>query len=107
MKTRQLVLIESTMPPVVDIDPQSGAVYVRFTPGGTKVTKTVVRSEWPHIAVDLDADGKVIGVEAIGIDEMTISNVLRHAQIKAKDSVIKSARYVKTGHPVHASSHPA
>lgn len=102
MKSKQLMLIESTMPPVVEIDHQSGAVYVRFTPSGTKVAKTVVRSQWPHIAVDLDADGKVIGVEAIGIDEMTIGKVLQHAQIKAKDSVINSARYVKTGHAVHA-----
>lgn len=102
MKTRQLMLIESTMAPVVEIDHQSGSVYVRFTASGTKVAKTVVRSEWPHIAVDLDAEGKVIGVEAIGIEEMTIGNVLDHAQIKAKDSVIQSARYVKTGHAVNA-----
>ena len=102
MKTRQLMLIEHTMPPVVEIDHQSGAVYVRFTPRGAKVSKTVVRSEWPHVAVDLDADGKVIGVEAIGIDEMTISKVLQHAQVKAKDSDIRSARYVKTSHAVHA-----
>src|SRR5580658_3847529 len=94
MKTRQLMLIESDMPPVVEIDHQSGAVYVRFTPRGTKAAKTIVRCEWPHVAVDLDGGGRVIGVEAIGIGEMTIGKVLQHAQIKAKSSIINSARYV-------------
>ncbi len=55
-------MISSTTPPRVELS--DAGVYVRFL-CGVEVDKTVVQNEWPHIAVDLAADGRVIGIEAV------------------------------------------
>ena len=39
-------------------------LYVRFR-SGTEVYRTVIQSEWPHIAVDLDQYDRVVGIEAV------------------------------------------
>lgn len=39
-------------------------LYVRFLMHA-KVRKTIIQNEWPHIAVDLDESGNVIGIECV------------------------------------------
>ena len=88
--------------PVVEVDTMAQALYVRFQ-RGVKVSRTVVQHQWPLVTVDLDKDGGVIGVEACGVDEFTLSPVLTKARVEAPTRLVNSARYVPTPELVAAA----
>ena len=79
--------------PQVEIDRECAGVYVRLRKGG-KASRTVVQNDWPHIAVDLDARGEVLGVEALGVKEFTIAPLLRLAGVTVAPGVLSRARYL-------------
>lgn len=93
MKTeRQTFVVHSSQPPVVELDPEAGAVYVRFK--RARVARTVVRpARTMHLAVDLDAQGEVIGVEAVGVDEFRLGRLLRMADVQAPGVDFSEARF--------------
>lgn len=90
--TTKRLKIKTAQVPVVEIDPQAGAVYIRFN--RHKVARTDVRQEWPHIAVDFSKSNEVIGIEAIGMDEFTITTILKKADIDFSKPLAQRARYV-------------
>ena len=51
------------------------------------------------MAVDLDKRGGVIGVEACGIGEFTLSPVLDKARVEIPVRLLNSARYLPTPMP--------
>lgn len=53
-------IVQSSASPVVELS--ADGVYVWFQPG-RKASRTLVRSRWPVMAVDLDEDNEVIGIE--------------------------------------------
>ena len=79
--------------PQVEIDRECAGVYVRLKRGG-KAARTVVQNEWPHVAVDLDARGEVLGVEALGVKEFTIAPLLRMAGVAVAPAALGRARYL-------------
>ncbi len=79
--------------PQVEIDRECAGVYVRLKKSG-KTVRTIVQNEWPHIAVDLDARGEVLGVEALGVKEFTIAPLLRLAAVTFAPGVLSRARYI-------------
>lgn len=81
--------------PVVEVDTMAQALYVYFQ-RGVKIARTVVQSQWPLVTVDLDKNGGVIGVEACGVNEFTLSPVLNKAGVEAPARWVNSARYVPT-----------
>ena len=99
MKTeRQMFVVHTSQPPVVEVDPEAGAVYVRFK--RARVARTVSRpARTMHLAVDLDAQGEVIGIEAVGVDEFRLSRLLRMADVEAPRVDLAEARFrpVPTG----------
>ena len=59
-----------------------GAVYVRFSKKA--VFNTLERAaDAMIVTVDVDKAGGVVGVEAIGFDEFSISGILRMAKVRA------------------------
>ncbi len=82
-----------TAAPQVEIDRECAGVYVRLKKSG-KAVRTVVQNEWPHVAVDLDARGEVLGVEALGVKEFTIAPLLRMAGVAVAPAVLGRARYL-------------
>lgn len=87
------VNLESKVPPTVAIDTLADAVYVYLQPGA-RVAKTVIRKEWPHVAIDLDEKGKVVGVEALNMGEFSIRTVMKKAALKLPAWATNQARYV-------------
>jgi uncharacterized protein YuzE len=94
MKTEQHhFTISGGPPPVVEVDSRAGAVYVRFKT--SQVAKTVPQEcEAMNIAVDLDAKGEVVGIEAVGITQFTLKLLLQKASVKAPQLDYSRARYV-------------
>ena len=96
MKTSEhhLLNIRSDEPPIVEIDHQIGAVYVYFK-RGVKIAQSIVRSEWPHIVIDLDGKAEVVGIEGLGLSEFTITTILQKADVRAPARILAHTRYLQ------------
>jgi uncharacterized protein YuzE len=52
-------------------DPEADAMYVRIAPKGTEIAGT--REVEPGVILDMDASGKVIGIEVLGVRARSIA----------------------------------
>jgi uncharacterized protein YuzE len=94
-KISHTIRVNSAMAPTVEVDTQAAAVYVRFK--RAKVARTLARNvPNMHVAVDLDRNGEVVGVEAVGVREVQISRILKMAAVRAPNIDFANARYVPT-----------
>jgi uncharacterized protein YuzE len=76
------ITVNSAVTPTIEIDNEVGAVYVRFKQG--KVAHTIVRPcTTMHIAVDLDKTGELLGIEAVGMRQIVITQILKLAAVSA------------------------
>ena len=79
---KHMLFVRSTRAPIVEIDAESGGVYVRFS--DKAVAKTIERqSDGPVITVDVDRQGEVIGIEGLCFTEFSLSQILRQANVRA------------------------
>jgi uncharacterized protein YuzE len=46
-------------------DPEADAMYVRLAPKGVAIAET--REVQPGVMLDLDADGRLVGIEILGV----------------------------------------
>ena len=77
-KEQHRLFVNSPRPPIIEIDPKCGAVYVRFR--DRKVAKTFERgSDDMIVTIDVDKSGEVVGIEGVGFDEFTLSGLLKVA----------------------------
>ena len=87
-----MLFARSTRAPIVEIDGESGAVYVRFS--DKAVAKTIERqSDGPIITVDVDRQGEVIGIEGLCFTEFSLSQILRQANVRADGVDLSKARF--------------
>ena len=96
MKTEQhRFIVKSTTPPVIEVDSQARAVYVRFK--RAMVAKTIPQeSEHMAVAVDLDSRGEVIGIEAVGLQQFTLRAIMKMASVKVPNMDFSRAQYTST-----------
>ena len=91
----QKFIVKSARPPVVEFDPEAMAAYVRYKSG--KVARTIERpSTSMHLAIDLDAKGEVLGIEAIGMEELVIEQLLQAAKVETPHVDYSAARFIPT-----------
>lgn len=75
MKKATLNTSGITSPPVVEIDTEASATYIRLSE--LPVVKSIALStEKPQITADLDASNGIVGIEVIGAEEFTIDRLL-------------------------------
>lgn len=86
-------VIRITAPPIVEVDTEATAAYVRLR------STAVVRTE-PYgsgqglVMIDFDVDGKVVGVELIGQQEFSIRELIKQIPVEASEAVLSGTRYV-------------
>ena len=69
----------SKQPPSIELD--EAGLYVRFQPG-VKAAKTIIRSTWPHVAVDLAIDGSLVGIECVPVpNQFSIGQLAKQAGV--------------------------
>lgn len=87
MKTeRHGFIVRSKSPPTIEVDSSVKAVYIRFK--RAPVSKTVPQpGEHCRIAIDLDSNGDVIGIEAIGVSQFSLHALLKMASVKAPETM--------------------
>lgn len=86
-------VVRTTRTPVVEVDTEATAAYLRFS--HAKVARTVPFGGRHSLAmVDLDQKGNVIGIEFIGQKDFSIRELLRDAPIELSDAALNRTRYV-------------
>jgi uncharacterized protein YuzE len=100
------LVVGSLKPPIVEFDPEAGAIYIRF--GKRKIAETVEK-ECSHmvLTVDLDRSGGVVGVEAIGFTEFTLAKLLKAANIRSEGIDFARARFRGSSRLVEKEPIPA
>ena len=88
------VIIRSQQPPVVELDSEAQAAYIRFT--SHKVAKTEpLLTAGCIVTVDFDAAGEVIGIELVGVTEFGVEPLLKMAGVSPLPKRLAGrARYV-------------
>lgn len=88
------IIVNSSTPPTVEIDPSCHSVYLRFK--SSKIHKTVSDNRPNHavIAVDLDSKGEVVGVEMLGIREFSIAAIRRVLPANFRNIDFDRARFM-------------
>jgi uncharacterized protein YuzE len=86
-------VIPITEPPIVEIDTEATAAYIRLR--DAKVARTERHeSQKGLVMLDFDANGNVIGIEVIGQQEFSIRELIKQVPVKASDAVLNQTRYV-------------
>ena len=65
---------------VLEVNPKTQACYLRVSK--RKVAHTEVIREWPLLAVDRSADGRVVGVESVGGKGVSVMELIRAAGLR-------------------------
>ncbi len=86
-------VITITEPPVVEIDTEATAAYIRLREG--KVARTEpFGSEDGFVMLDFDAEGRVLGIEVVGQQEFSIRELIKLVPVEAANSILDRTRYV-------------
>jgi len=88
-------------PKVIEIDPSCRSVYIRFKVA--KVHRTVSEAKpGPVIAFDLDARGRVIGIELIGVASFSIKAIRHQLPERFENLDLEQAEFVPTSNHCYA-----
>ena len=85
-------VILSTQPPVVEIDTEARAAYVRLR--NTVAHTEPYGSEKGLVMLDFDADGDVVGIEVVGHQEFSIRELIKQVPVEASEAVLNQTRYI-------------
>lgn len=86
-------VVRTTRSPIVEVDTEATAAYVRFS--RAKVARTMPFGAKHSLAmIDLDQKGHVIGIEFIGQKDFSIRELLRDGPVQLSDAALNRVRYV-------------
>jgi hypothetical protein len=68
--------------------PGAGAFYLGLN-RHLKVARTVVKREWPLVAVDFSETGKVVGIESVGMDDFSIGQICEIAGVELTTEMLQ------------------
>ena len=93
MTHRNVINVTAKNPPVVEVDSSIRGAYIRFSTKRVSETKVVTEDKYT-VTIDMDADGEVVGVELVGVEEFQISCLLKMAGISIPKPMLEGTRYV-------------
>lgn len=74
----------------IRIDTTSGGVYLGLREH-LKAARTEVKQQWPLVAADFSRTGELIGIEAVGMPEINLGEIMRIAGVKLTATLLRSA----------------
>jgi uncharacterized protein YuzE len=93
MSAKHRIEVRSKTPPVVELDSNAHAAYIRFSKA--KVAKTeIIACDREVITADLAKDGSLIGIELVGVNEFTISSLMKATGVHVPQEMLDNTRYV-------------
>lgn len=72
------IKIHATEPPVVELDSEAHAAYIRLSDKPVCRTEPIT-TEQVIVTIDLDSDGEVVGIELIGVTSFSIHDLMEAA----------------------------
>ena len=79
-------VIPITEPPIVEIDTEATAAYIRLREA--KVARTEpFGSEHGLVMLDFDAEGNVIGIEVVGQQEFSIRELIKLVPVQTTETI--------------------
>jgi uncharacterized protein YuzE len=92
-KANKGFVIPITKPPVVEIDTEATAAYIRLRQA--KIARTEpYDSKKGLVMLDFDADENVVGIEVVGQQEFSIRELIKQVPVEASDAILNQTRYV-------------
>ena len=86
-------VIPITEPPVVEIDTEATAAYIRLRASAVARTEPF-GSEKGFVMLDFDAKENVVGIEVVGQQEFSIRELIKQVPVEVTDVVLNQTRYV-------------
>jgi uncharacterized protein YuzE len=86
-------VIPISEPPVVEIDTEATAAYIRLRDSAVTHTEPF-GSEKGFVTLDFDAEGNVVGIEVVGQQEFSIRELIKQVPVEASEDVLNQTRYV-------------
>jgi len=86
-------IIPISEPPVVEIDTEATAAYIRLRDAAVTHTEPF-GSQKGFVMLDFDAEGNVVGIEVVGQQEFSIRKLIKQVPVEASDDVLNQTRYV-------------
>jgi uncharacterized protein YuzE len=86
-------VIPITEPPVVEIDTEATAAYIRLRDSAVSSTEPF-GSEKGFVMLDFDAEGNVVGIEVVGQQEFSIRALIKQVPVTVADDILNQTRYV-------------
>jgi hypothetical protein len=81
------------MRPIVELDSEAHAAYVRLS--RNRVARTeVINKDGCIVTIDRDKQGDPVGIELVGVDEFTLGTLLLKARAALSKKDIARVRYV-------------
>ena len=87
------LVIPITESPVVEIDTEATAAYIRLRETAIARTEPFA-SERALVMLDFDAGGNVVGIEVVGQQEFSIRELIKLVPVQTTESVLDRTRYV-------------
>ncbi len=86
-------VIPITEPPIVEIDTEATAAYIRLREA--KVARTEpFGSDSGFVMLDFDAEGNVVGIEVVGQQEFSIRELIKLVPVQTTETILDRTRYV-------------
>ena len=80
-------------PPIVEIDTEATAAYIRLREG--KVARTEpYGSDLGFVMLDFDGEGNVLGIEVVGQQEFSIRELIKLVPVQTTEALLERTRYV-------------
>jgi uncharacterized protein YuzE len=93
MTHQNIIHVKAKKPPIVELDSHAHAAYVRFSHKRVSETKVVTEDKYT-VTIDMDADGEVIGVEFVGVQEFQVGCLLKMAGVTIPKPMLDRVSYV-------------
>ena len=98
-------MVHGSTPQAVEIDPSCHSAYIRFS--NLKVKKTVSEKRGQTIiAIDLDGNDHIVGIELVGVKEFSISAMRHHLPEHLRSVDFERARFTPVA-PYNRGMQPA
>ena len=95
---RGVIRVEVKMPPVVELDSEAHAAYVRVSPNAVACTE-VVDNRKCIVTIDRDEHGDAVGIELVGVDIFNIETLLKKAKVSLSKTAVRRTSYVPAALP--------
>lgn len=94
MRRKGSIMLKTKNAPIVELDSEAHAAYVRFSNEKIVQTKPIVTNDC-IVTADFDTDGEIVGVELVGVSEFGVEFLLGVSGIKGPSkNLLGKTRYV-------------